>query len=36
MKQFNDCALKSGKLTHMDKEQVVSILREHEPELNVY
>jgi predicted nucleotidyltransferase len=33
MKQFNDCALKSGELTHMDKEQVVSILREHEPEL---
>ena len=33
MKQFNDCTLKSGELTHMDKEQVVSILREHEPEL---
>jgi predicted nucleotidyltransferase len=33
MKQFSDCALKSGELTHMDKEQVVSILREHEPEL---
>ncbi len=33
MKQFNDWALKSGELTHMDKEQDVSILREHEPEL---
>jgi len=33
MKQFSDRALKSGELPHMDKEQVVSILREHEPEL---
>ena len=33
MKQFPDCALKSVEHTHMDKEQVISIWRDHEPEL---